>query len=687
MRNTFLKSGLALGIGAILLFLSVLLRPGFHSLQLRLSNTLYKERTISDEIVIVALDGTLIESTSIDFKSDKKRTYFAETIEYIEGGSPSLIMLDWLFDGPANGVSSEEIYTAATQYPKAIDFTNQILAYLNEEHPYDALLSSVLEKWDNIYFIKFATHFSSFTGESFDYREQSDPTVLFGSFLKTGFANLNISSETNVQSVYGIPAYLSVNGTIEPHMDLQLAQEHLRQPLDIPLSEGEMLINYAGVTGSYPTVSIVDVLNGTVDPSVFSGKIVLIGPTASEFQDNKYTPIDPTRPMPGIEIHANAIQTILDEAFLTPQSGLDFALVLALILTVSCLIFMHSPLLWSACFLALELFAFPFYAQWRFDHGVIINLIWPVFALVAGYISILLYRNFTEFAERRRLKEAFGRYVSPELVEQIGNQPDMLKLGGERRAITALFLDIENFTHLSEGLEPQAVVGVINTYFDALSKVIMNVGGMVDKFEGDAIMALFGAPVPNLDHAVKACATALAIREKMNELNASTGYPLNIRIGLASGDAIVGNMGSENRFDYTAMGDTVNTASRLEGANKFYSTRILVTQGTYETAKGEFLFREVDAVCLKGKDKAIHIYELLGTLQGASEEGQKVLVEWDRALAAYRKGAWTEAEKGFKAVLSMLPNDGPSKTLLGRLDMLKNTALTGWDGVWRFESK
>ena len=311
--------------------------------------------------------------------------------------------------------------------------------------------------------------------------------------------------------------------------------------------------------------------------------------------------------------------------------------------------------------------------------------------MAVAYLAVLVYRNFTEFAEKRKLKTAFSRYVSKDLAEQITEKPELLQLGGERRNITALFLDIENFTNLSEGLQPQEVVRIINVYFDALAHVIMAHEGSVDKYEGDAIMALWGAPVASTDHAVKACKAALAIQARMAELNKAMGYHLNIRVGLASGDAIVGNMGSAERFDYTAMGDTVNTASRLEGANKFYKTKILVNPGTKEavdSAGGALVFRQVDTVCLKGKDNAIGIYEVMGLSEGASEDGKKLVEEWHAALEHYKAGNWGAAESGMKAVLAKLPEDGPAKTLLGRMAELKLLPKSeGWDGVWRFESK
>ena len=651
--------------------------------QKNLSTFLYHERPLTDEIVIVGLDDlTLSQMGSIN------NTHYATLLDNIQASEPSVVFFDILFSNSSNGIRKNELTSLAKEYPNVKDFSVQVLTYLSDPHPYDTVLAESFAKYDNVILIKHPYDLGSWNGRAFEVFAQTVPIDLFSDTTPSAFATV-AKEEDSEQSgmIFAIPVRYEINGVEENHIDVQTAELYSGASTVIPQERGQMLINYAQGPESYPHLSFVDVYNNAFDPEFLKGKVIVVGATGEIYQDWHYTPMDSKTPMTGIEIHANAIQTILDEAFLVNQGVLDFALVLVVLLLASVLVFVHAPVLVGGAVLVLELIAFPFYAQWRFDHGVIVNLIWPVFALVAAYLAVLVYRNFTEFAEKRKLKEAFGRYVSPELVAQISEHPELLKLGGERRAITALFLDIENFTNLSESLEPQAVVSVINTYFDALSKVIMSKGGTVDKFEGDAIMALFGAPVSSEDHGLKGVETALAIREKMAELNASTGYKLNIRIGLATGDAIVGNMGSENRFDYTAMGDTVNTASRLEGANKFYSTRILVTEGTYEAAKGQFFMRQVDLVCLKGKDKAIRIYEVLGPLAGATEEGHKVVIEWDKALEAYRAGRFEEAEKGFRAVLATLPDDGPSKTLLGRIATLKLTALKDWDGVWKFESK
>lgn len=672
-----------------------------------LRSYLYEERPISEEIVIVSIDEASLlnpENGGLNGFGSWPKTYYADVLNHIESGEPSAVFFDILFTTESNGLRSDQILEIIRESADSMSFAEAILSYAQTPHPYDLAFVEALKNYENDFLIKSTFGDLTWDGFSFTAKEQILPLEIYADATDFVFYNLAETEEenNNTNIIYSIPTQFSIDGVSEEHATLQLVRKHLGKTdsFEIPTQNGQMLINYAGPANSYPTISFAEVYYGQTDPSIFKDKIVLIGATASILQDLHYTPIDESTPMPGIEIHANAIQTILDEAYLVHQSNASFVLLIAVATLAMLGLGLFAPILASSAALVLSISAFPFYAQWRFNNGTVIDLIWPVFALFISYLAALAYRNFTEFAEKRKLKTAFSRYVSPELAEQITEKPELLQLGGEKRNITALFLDIENFTHLSEGLSPQEVVRIINIYFDALSQVIMNFGGSVDKYEGDAIMALFGAPVPSSDHALRACRSALAIQARMKELNTQMGYDLNIRIGLATGDAIVGNMGSSKRFDYTAMGDTVNTASRLEGANKFYKTGILVNAGTYEAVQGHIVFRNVDKVCLKGKDHAIEIYQVMGLEESVSGEGKALLANWHSALEAYRAANWDEAEKKIRSVLAALPEDGPAQSFLGRIAELKMIYGRGvgtpngnaeprpvWDGVWRFTDK
>lgn len=673
-----------------------------------LSNSLYNGREISDDIVIIGIDERSLvdpDDGGLGSIAGWPYSYYSDVIKDAVQADASAVMVDILFSSESQGISEPEMVDIVSDTTDLSLVALNVLTYLSTPHPQDASFAESLSGYDNVYFIKNVTGEGELIDNIFYHNGATiEPIDVLNEIVLTGFTNLVSSEESdNSSTIYGIPAVQNVNGNLEEHIDLKLIREHLGvteagefSPKNekyyfgdkaIPIENGQMFVNFAKESYEWEMVSFVDVYRGDVSSSTFEDKIVLIGATTPLLQDVYFTPIDQNDPMPGIEIHANAIQTILDGEFLHYQGLFGFLAVLGLMAAGVVFATLYAPVWAGAGVLLFELISFPFYAKASFGAGIIPDLIWPVFAAVAAYLAALAYLNFTEFREKRKLKNAFGHYVSADLVEQIAANPDALKLGGERRNITVLFLDIENFTSLAESLEPAAVVQIINSYFDAFAKVIMENGGTVDKFEGDAIMAMFGAPLPSQDHGLAACKCAIALRARVQELNKQTGQALNIRVGVANGDAIVGNMGSVDRFDYTAMGDTVNTASRLESGNKFYGTRILVNSGVVDASQQQIIFRRIDRVRFKGKGEAIDIFEVMGLAGGASEKGKAIIEEWHQALEYYRNQNWAEAEMRIQKVLAAMPEDGPAKTYLTRIKTLKEKPMLGWDGTWGFSEK
>ncbi|MBC8043803.1 MAG: adenylate/guanylate cyclase domain-containing protein, partial [Rhizobacter sp.] len=291
------------------------------------------------------------------------------------------------------------------------------------------------------------------------------------------------------------------------------------------------------------------------------------------------------------------------------------------------------------------------------------------------YVSSLLYRYFTEGREKLILKRAFETYVPPDVVQQVLDNSDALSLGGDKRFLTVLFSDIRGFTTYSEVLDPQELVRLLNFYLSAMSDVIFNNRGTIDKFIGDAIMAIFGAPVPQPDSAAQACRTALDMLrelEKVNERQRTEGHPpLSIGIGINSGEMTVGNIGSNRRFDYTVIGDAVNLGSRLEGLNKYFKTTILVSESTKDKCSdAEFLFREIAPVQVKGKDRPVMVYELL-TEQKAAASMTAWLEPYSAGLSLYKEKRFAEAAACFQQSLAANPNDGPSAYYLALCHDLK----------------
>lgn len=287
----------------------------------------------------------------------------------------------------------------------------------------------------------------------------------------------------------------------------------------------------------------------------------------------------------------------------------------------------------------------------------------------------------------------FEHYMSPEVVDKLIAKPEMLRLGGEKKELTVLFSDVQGFTTISERLKPEQLVDLLNVYLGAMTELIMKSGGTLDKYEGDAIMAFWGAPVDQPDNAKRACFTAIDMQKKLSQMREvwkKEGKPeLITRIGLNTGEMIVGNMGSAERFDYTVMGDAVNLGSRLEGANKQYGTNIMIGEMTYLRAKDYIITRELDKITVKGKLLPVKVYELIAKKEdGISKEMEELLNLYNEGLKAYTERRWNDGILLFSKALEIKPDDGPSKTYLERCqNYLNNPPPDDWDGVYVMKTK
>jgi len=308
---------------------------------------------------------------------------------------------------------------------------------------------------------------------------------------------------------------------------------------------------------------------------------------------------------------------LLDQKFIKEAGTINVLAAIFLFSLINALSFSFLRRILTAALVGVcSIFIYLAVAIVLFDKGLVLNLIYPCLAFIFSLVAILLYRYFSESREKSYLRQSFQYYLSPEVVEEIVAHPDKLKLGGAKKEMTVLFSDIRGFTTLSEQVAPEKLVALLNEYFTAMTEVILQSGGVLDKFIGDAIMAFWGAPQEEPEHARRACQAALAMIERLETLKknwARRGLPqINIGVGVNSGQMIVGNMGSEKRFDYTVIGDNVNLASRLEGLNKQYGTSIIISQFTYEIVRDYFAAEFLDEVKVKGKDVAVKIYKLIG---------------------------------------------------------------------------
>jgi adenylate cyclase len=458
----------------------------------------------------------------------------------------------------------------------------------------------------------------------------------------------------------------------------------------IPTDEkGRMLINYMGPEKSLPHFSISDILERKFPKGTFTDKIVLVGATAIGVYDKRTTPVSSSGEYPGLEVHATVIDNILKGDFLHKPEWTRLYDALA-ILIIGLLVGLIIPRLnalkgisfASGLFILQIIITRTLFIRF----GLWVNMVYPSLILVLMYTSLTVYRYLGEERERKRIKGAFSHYVSSTVVQEMLKSPEKLRLGGEERDLSVLFSDIRGFTSISEDLSPEELVHLLNEYLTVMTDIILKYDGTLDKYMGDAIMAIYGAPLKQPDHPFRACRSALEMMaglKKLNEKWREEGEkPLDVGIGINTGNMVVGNMGSELRFDYTVMGDAVNLASRLEDANKTYKTNVLISETTYEQVKGEFVCMELDKVRVKGKTKPVRIYELLGDKRIFI--GQMEVIEtFHQGLRFYERQEWDKAIGLFRDVLSKDKTFRAAQMYIQRaMDLKVDSPPQDWDGVF-----
>jgi len=459
--------------------------------------------------------------------------------------------------------------------------------------------------------------------------------------------------------------------------------------LSIPTDKyGQILINYRGPEKTFPHISITDILNEKIHKDTLKDKIVLVGATAVGIYDLRVSPF--ATAFPGLEIHANILDSILSKDFLHQPEWARVFDVLTITIAGLLLAFVlpRTGAIAGAITGTLLFFGHILLCHFLFSgKGWIINLIYPLSVIVILYIGITTYRYLLELRQKRFIKNAFSTYLAPSVVKHLVDSPEKLVLGGEEREITAFFSDVESFTSISEALSPHELVELLNEFLTKMTDIILDHEGTVDKFEGDAIVAFFGAPNYLENQAETACMACIEMQKRLSKLREkwkTEGKPeLFMRIGISTGPAVVGNMGSKNRMDYTMMGDTVNTAARLEGVNKIYGTYTLISETTYAAAGDWSLSREIDSINVAGKNEPVSVYQLLGYPGDIDKRVRETIDYYTRGLYSYRRRDWNKSIMLFLKALSLTPDDGPSNTMLARCNEFKtNPPGKDWDGTY-----
>lgn len=574
------------------------------------------------------------------------------------------------------------------------DSENVILGFFLRDDASEVISEEALSYLEDCALVRYKQLSNTIGLKDYKFAEANIPVIAEGALSCAPFNT--VSDEDGLFRNY--PLVWLYKGYILPSPGLQTVRYYLNKDVELELDEDGihkltidqltlhdtnfLRLNYHNFVKE---VSAVDVIDGSVEPSFFENKIVIIGSTEIGIYDVRPTPIDNL--MPGVYLHYNAVLNLLNKSFLKSSKSID------LVLIICAIIFTILASLPRSVTIRVVFYGFII--------GVIFTVVNALFiyrnmwlGLSLPLLSSILIASLSELftylkseTQTTEIKKAFSSYVSPDIVKSIIADPDSLKLGGEEREISVLFSDIRDFTTISERLTPTQLVYLLNSLLDPLTEAILNKGGLLDKYIGDAIMALFNAPLTMEDHADKAVLSSIEMIRKIEEVNSkmeAEGIPsVKIGIGIHTGIATVGNMGSKLRFDYTAIGDTVNLSSRLEGLTKMYHVDIIISEATKNQLKDEYLTRKIDVVKVKGKNEPVTIYQVMED----TEQNRKIKTRFDEAMNKYYERQFEVAKKIFSELRNNY-NDLTSTVFIERCDYyITEPPGYNWDGVFKHTSK
>ncbi len=461
----------------------------------------------------------------------------------------------------------------------------------------------------------------------------------------------------------------------------------------IPVDENVCtLVPYRGRKGSFNYVSAADVIAGTVNKALLKGAIVLVGTTAPGLQDLRTAPVQSA--YPGVEVHANLVSGILNNTLKEKPAytrGAEFILLVIIGLLMALCLPVLSPMLASVATLVIGILTVGLNLTFWYSANLVLPLAASLVMIMVLYLVNMSYGYFVETRGKRQLAGLFGQYVPPELVDEMSVNPDAYSLDAENREMTVLFSDVRGFTTISEGLSPQELSDLMNAVLTPMTRIIHNNRGTIDKYMGDAIMAFWGAPLEDHEHARHALLAGMQMLQKLDEMQPefkARGWPdIRVGVGLNTGQMSVGNMGSEFRMAYTVLGDTVNLGSRLEGLTKNYGVSIIVNETTVE-AVPEYVFRELDKVRVKGKDRPVTIYEPVCLSSELSKDVRDEMNLYQQALKYYRAQEWDLAEMQFLNLSKMSADRAIYPMYVERIKYFRQESPGNeWDGVYTHTSK
>ena len=654
----------------------------------------------SDKIKLVLLDQDTLDwaSKELGVSWPWPREMYSYLLQFLQRGGPSAVAFDVLYTEPsAYEVADDQVFGAAIRasgnMAAAVFLADRSGQYTNWPPEIPAW------NW---------TVQCGNQAEAFQRRLTSDRAVFPIPEVATNAAILgNVRDMPDADGVFRRAAPLNrFDGHYVPslgmacylltHPDARAASiERGRLKLGsvaIPLdSRGKVLLHYRGVRDAYERIKAAAVIQSemrlqageqpVLDPAVFQGRYVLFGFSAPGLMDQRATPV--SRVTPGVFIHATLLDNLLAADALrdAPPHAVALVLILLALLAACGGLFSRSAwqnaVLYAVCAVVGAGCSLLFYPL-----GFWYPLTAPLLAMLLALTSAVLVNYATEGRQKQFIKRAFQHYLSREVIENILNDPGRLQLGGERKELTIFFSDVQGFSTISERMNPQELTALLNEYLSEMTDIIFQEGGTLDKYEGDAIIAFWNAPLDQADHALRGCRAALRCARRLDELRQNLmdryGSQLYARIGLNTGEVVVGNMGSKERFDYTVLGDAANLASRLEGANKPFGTYMMVSEATWNQTGGQLGGRMIGKIRVVGRKTPVPVYELMTMVPA---ERPAWVNTFDEGLACVFSNDWKNAIEKFQS----LENDSVSVKYLARC----REALAGaaWDGVWNLTEK
>jgi adenylate cyclase len=649
--------------------------------------------TPPSSVVIVAVDNKSVREIG---RWPWSREIFAELITGMAEYGSKVTALDVVFSEAQNPASDRAL-------AESIIMSGNVVAghfFRNEMHPIDPDVMVQIRS-SRVSQLQIDEHVTSVPLSQYASMDANRAQIGQGA-LAYGFFNVISDMDGLFRQV---PLLMLFNGDVYSSLVLQALQQYTHEPAQVsigrqgvrsirlgkytvPTSQGgDLSVNYYGPGGTIKTISAVDIIKKRLPSDALKGKLAFVGFTEIGIYDVRPAPFDPV--LPGVEIHATAAANTLDGSLIIHNGNTILAgrILLFLLPLLLAILLGLAPtatvgLLAGICIGFLYIgFNYLLFDRYLID----ISLLYPLAALGLTTLNSEVYRSLVVDRKGRYMKKAFSNYVSADLVAQIMKNPESLKLGGERREITILFSDIRGFTTLSEQVTPEELVQILNEYLNPMTQIVLEEKGTLDKYIGDAIMALYNAPLDVADHADHACRSAVKMMAKLDELNRSfleRGIQtIDIGIGINTGDAVVGNMGAAIHFDYTAIGDNVNLASRLEGLNKMYGTHIIISESTRQRSGTDLPFREIDLVAVKGKQLPVPIYELMIV------DDRDFREQFDKALNFYRNRLFSDALQLFYDLYTR-KNDPVSDLYSMRCQAFIDVPPEdGWNGAYIAQSK